>query len=99
MDISHLVQHQKDWSSHEFGEGLLTERVLKHIEKEIAEVRAKPEDLGEWIDIVLLALDGAWRTGASSLDIQQALVDKLAINEGRKWQKPADENEPFEHVR
>jgi hypothetical protein len=66
MDISHLVQHQIDWSLSTFGEGAMTERVLKHIEKEIQEVRAEPYKLEEWIDIALLALDGAWRTGATA---------------------------------
>jgi len=26
-------------------------------------LQAKPADLTEWVDVILLALDGAWRAG------------------------------------
>jgi hypothetical protein len=44
-----------------FGAGMRTEGLCRHLEKEIAEVRAKPNDVKEWIDIIILGLDGAWR--------------------------------------
>ena len=34
----------------------------RSVQQEVLEVGANPEDLEEWIDIVLFALDGAWRS-------------------------------------
>jgi hypothetical protein len=37
---------------------------IKHIKKELDdEIAHDPLDLGEWIDVIILGLDGAWRTG------------------------------------
>jgi hypothetical protein len=70
--------------------------VLKHIEKEIEEVRENPTDVVEWIDIVLLALDGAFRSGHTPKEICTALIEKQRKNTKRKWKIPAP-NEPSLH--
>ena len=82
--IEHL-QRQRDWSSNTFGPGPRVAGVLDHIRKECNEVAAKPNDLSEWIDIVILALDGAWRSGATPQQIVAALAAKQAKNEARAW--------------
>lgn len=61
MDLVQFLRHQIAWSVNRFGHGRRTEGICKHIEKELAEVRANPADIKEWIDIAILALDGAWR--------------------------------------
>jgi len=43
--------------------GTRTKGVIDHLRKELDEVEKEPTDLLEWIDLVLLALDGAWRHG------------------------------------
>ena len=97
--LEEYLEDQIEWSKRTFGEGKRTEGILKHIEKEIIEVRKSPEDLLEWIDIAILALDGAWRAGYQPEEIVMALVEKQEINFGRKWNVPGSENEPVEHVR
>ncbi len=89
------------WSFDTFGPGTRTEGVLRHIEEEIEEVRKDPTDTSEWIDIVILALDGAWRAGATAEDICRVLEEKQAKNMARAWPdwrnfKP---DEPINHLR
>ena len=58
---------------------------MDHIRKELLEIEADPGDLMEWIDVAILALDGAWRSGATPEQIIMALVGKQIKNEGRTW--------------
>ncbi len=81
---SHL-ERQRDWSTKTFGPGDRAKGVVDHIRKELLEIERDPRDLTEWIDVVILALDGAWRSGASPEGIIKALVAKQAKNEARKW--------------
>ena len=96
----HLV-HQREWSEQIFGPGDRAEGVVDHIRKELDEILAHPTDLSEWIDVVILALDGAWRAGHSPADIIDALVAKQAKNERRKWPdwRTAEPGKAIEHVK
>lgn len=98
--VAHL-QRQKAFSERTFGPGQRTAGVLDHIRKELREIEAEPGDLGEWIDVVLLAFDGAWRAGHSPENIAEALLLKQARNEQRNWPdwrtQPTDR--AIEHVR
>lgn len=96
----HLVR-QREFSANTFGPGLRTAGVTEHIRKELDEIAAKPADVAEWIDVVILGLDGAWRTGASPQQIIDALAAKQAKNEARTWPdwRAADPNQAIEHVR
>lgn len=98
--VAHL-DRQRAFSVKAFGPGARAEGISDHIRKELAEVAAAPEDLSEWIDIVLLALDGAWRAGHSSAAIAGALAGKLAKNEQRDWPdwRTADPDKAIEHNR
>lgn len=57
--------------------------------------------LEEWADVILLALDGAWRTGASPVDIALAIKEKQNRNEQRTWPdwRTADPNKAIEHIK
>ena len=92
------LQKHIEWSRSTFGEGRRTEGLCKHIAKELDEIRAKPTDLMEWIDVIILAFDGAWRAGYTAPQIVLALISKQAINFQRKW-VPQSEDEPTEHLR
>lgn len=100
-----LVQHltrQREWSERTFGPGERTHGVVAHIRKELIEVLDKPGDLLEWIDVVILALDGAWRSaGATPEQIVAALVAKQARNEARTWPdwRTVPKDAPIEHDR
>jgi len=81
---SHL-HRQREWSTKTFGPGTRAKGVVDHIRKELCEIESDPKDLTEWIDVVILALDGAWRSGASPEQIIGALVMKQTKNENRNW--------------
>lgn len=92
---------QKGWSETTFGAGPRTEGICKHITKELDEIRQKPGDLVEWIDVMILALDGYWRAGGDPFDVVDLLEKKQAENFARQWpaRGTVPEGEPVEHVR
>jgi hypothetical protein len=94
-----FLARQIEWSTRTFGGSHRTLGILKHIEKEIAEVKEKPEDLTEWIDIIILAIDGYWRHGGTPETIMRDLMGKAEINYQRVYPMPTSEDEPSEHVR
>lgn len=98
MDLSKWLQSHILWSYDTFGDGQRTEGLCRHIEKELQEIRESPSDIMEWIDVVILALDGAWRAGHSVKEICDALEKKQQINSERRWIR-TPENEPTEHVK
>lgn len=95
------IDMQREFSEQTFGPGLRTEGVLDHIAKESVEVRQDPTDLGEWVDLIILSIDGAWRTGASSQDVIDAVHAKLIRNMQRDWPdwRTAPEGKAIEHDR
>lgn len=97
---AHLLRQAK-FSRKTFGPGRRTQGVSDHIRKELAEIAEAPDDLEEWIDVVILALDGAWRTGASPKRIIATLKEKQAKNEARTWPdwRTAEPGKAIEHVR
>jgi len=78
--LREYIQKHIGWSLSIFGEGRRTDELLAHIEEEIAGVRANPTDVFEWIGIIILALDGAWRAGNSPIKIVSALNEKQTAN-------------------
>lgn len=101
LDLVAHLHRQKAFSEKTFGPGMRTTGVCDHIRKELTEIEMDPADLMEWIDVVLLALDGAWRAGHTPDDIAKALALKLATNEQRTWPdwRTADPGKAIEHVR
>lgn len=102
------------FSRETFGPGARTKGVIAHIQKELKEIEANPSDLVEWIDVMILAMDGAWRCvaanhpGDASLDarrmafiITDALAEKQARNQARTWPdwRTASPDQPIEHDR
>jgi hypothetical protein len=97
---AHLAR-QAAWSEKTFGPGARTAGVCDHIRKELLEIEADPLDLAEWVDVVILALDGAWRCGGKPDQIIVGIAAKQAKNEGRNWPdwRTADPNKAIEHDR
>lgn len=99
-----LVEHlhrARAFSEKTFGPGARAEGIVAHICKELDEIIAEPTDLEEWIDVMILAMDGAWRAGYEPEEIVAALVAKQNKNESRTWpdwRKFADD-QPIEHDR
>jgi hypothetical protein len=99
FDLAQYIERQKCWSQKTFGDGPRTKGITAHIRKELSEIENAPSDIREWIDVVILALDGAWRAGHSPKMIVAALQEKQVINFQRQYPMPASQDEPSEHVR
>lgn len=104
IDAAHL-QRQREWSERTFGPGKRTKGVQDHITKEFVEIlddeaAGKPSG-PEWIDVVILALDGAWRAGLTPEEILQGIHAKQDRNEARVWPdwRGRSEDEAIEHDR
>ncbi len=85
MDLKDHLLSQIRFSLKTFGPGNRTKGVLEHIRKELDEIEAEPFDLEEWVDLILLSLDGAWRHGNSPEEICKAINAKMTKNENRRW--------------
>ena len=85
FDLSAYLHRQKDFSERTFGPGHRTRELLVHLHKEIGEVEATPLDLDEWVDVVLLAFDGAMRAGFAPEDVIHAMKAKQELNETKTW--------------
>ena len=94
-----FLLRQIKWSKRTFGTTKRTMGILKHILKEVDEVIAKPDDLMEWIDIIILGLDGFWRHGGSPSTIGPLLNAKAEDNYQRRYPFPTSDDEPSEHIR
>jgi hypothetical protein len=97
--LGDYLVRQREFSERTFGGGRRTIGVTQHIAKELLEIREKPDDLTEWIDVIILAMDGYWRHGGQPKDLLRLIEDKLARNIARKWPTPTSEDEPVEHDR
>lgn len=100
--VAHL-RRQIDFSARTFGPGDRRSGIADHIVKELREVAGEPigAALPEWIDIILLGFDGAWRDGHSAEVIAITLGEILARNEGRSWPdwRTQDLSKAIEHIR
>lgn len=100
IDAEHLA-HQREWSLATFGPGHRTAGVIDHIRKELLEIEGDPLDVKEWVDVIILAFDGAWRAGWEPQQIIDAIREKQARNERRTWPdwRTMSEDQAIEHVR
>lgn len=99
--VEHLIR-QSAWSERTFGPGARLDGLVDHIGKELVEIKESAgADLEEWVDVVMLALDGAWRMGAAPEQIAATIEAKQAKNERRTWPdwRTADPTKAIEHDR
>ena len=61
MDLRQHLIRQMAFSHATFGPGERTAGVVDHIRKELIEVEEADGDSAEWVDVVILALDGLTR--------------------------------------
>lgn len=101
MNLVEHLHRQRAFSERTFGPGARTAGVCDHIRKELREIEAAPADITEWVDVILLAFDGAWRSGATPEQIAAAIEAKQTKNEARQWPdwRTADPSKAIEHVR
>lgn len=95
-----FLQRQSDWSVETFGPGTRAGGVIDHIRKELVEIEAAPWDVEEWIDVMILASDGARRAGASPQQIIDTYVGKVEKNMRRVWPdwRQFTEDVAIEHI-
>jgi hypothetical protein len=100
MDLIKHIQRQRNFSTKAFGPGERTTGIIDHIKKELKEIADDPTDIEEWVDVILLAIDGAWRAGHTPLEIADAIRLKQAKNEERCWPdwRTADPEKAIEHI-
>lgn len=101
FDLIEHLQRQQDFSLRTFGPGKRSNGLIDHIGKELREIAANPHDVEELVDVVLLALDGAWRAGYAPKEVCAAMQTKLEINMARNWPdwRTAEPGKAIEHVR
>jgi len=101
FDLIAHIYRQRAFSRATFGPGARLQGVVDHIRKELVEIESKPSDVFEWTDVILLAIDGAWRAGHSPEQIAAAIATKQDKNERRDWPdwRTADPNKAIEHRR
>lgn len=99
MNLIEYIRDQIRWSLSTFGDGPRDESLCNHIRKELDEIAAAPKDLEEWIDVIILALDGAWRAGYRPEQIAAMLESKQQKNFARTFIVPEDPTQPCEHDR
>ncbi len=61
MDLKQHLPRLMAFSHTAFGPGVRTAGVCDHIRKELQEVQEAGGDAAEWVDVVILALDGLTR--------------------------------------
>jgi hypothetical protein len=110
MDLKAHLENQIIFSRNTFGPGTNTERLLNHLKNEIEETLNSHGDSSEWVDILILALDGLTRQIAfvdgydPAKNAQRAceiLQQKQRINENRKWPdwRTTAPSAPIEHLK
>lgn len=118
MTISFQQHYERQiaFSRATFGPGQRTQGVIDHIRKELTEVEKANAVSGdrakEWVDVVILAMDGLWRelaychgrnirTETTAEWAVGQIREKLSTNELRNWPdwRTADPTKAIEHDR
>lgn len=115
MDLKQHLIRQMAFSHATFGPGERTAGVVDHIRKELVEVEKANGEASEWVDVVILALDGLTRRlaftssdGAVRMDPNHVadtackmIEGKQTRNEARAWPdwRTAPKDKAIEHVR
>lgn len=73
FNLTQYIEELKAWQLETFGEEDRTEALVKHIRKELREIEAKPDDIDEWCDVMILSIEGAWRSGYEPIYIAHEL--------------------------
>jgi hypothetical protein len=112
MNLEEHLLRQMAWSHATFGPGDRRQGVIDHIRKELNEVEDSGGVAAEWVDVVILALDGLTRRLAFMYEGREdpefvarkaieMIKAKQSINEAREWPdwRTADPEKAIEHKR
>lgn len=108
FDLEAHLKRQIAFSRGAFGPGERMHGVIDHIRKELTEVEEANGESDEWVDVVILALDGLTRRlVASGYDVDlaarvacQMIEGKQGRNEMREWPdwRTAPADKAIEHT-
>lgn len=90
MNLIPFIERLRAWSDRTFGTDRPLQYNVDHIRSELLEIEAEPTDVMEWVDVIILALDGAGRGGHSPERIASALLTKMLVIEGRTYIRRPD---------
>lgn len=102
FDFKNWLNDHHTWANETFGPGLRTKGIAEHITKELAEIQQDPLDYKEWIDVIILAINGAMRTvGGNPQVVIDGLINKLDVIKKRSWPdwRIVGEDRAIEHIR
>lgn len=106
MRLSDIIKDAKEWSLNTFGPGTREKGVSEHIRKELQEIANAPTPelkAKEWVDVVILGIDGLWRSmpDAPAGALVAMIVAKYQKNFRREWPdwRTVGEDKPIEHVK
>lgn len=102
IDATYL-DRQRAFSDETFGPGIREAGVIDHIRKELDEIASAEtleQAVEEWVDVILLAFDGATRTGVPAQEVLDAVLAKQERNERLLWPdwRTQDPNKAIEHI-
>ena len=101
--FSTYIDNTREWADKVFGprNPSCIPGILAHIEEEVEEVRKKPDDLEEWVDLMILSIDGATCAGYSPKEICEMLEYKLQKNMARQWPdwRTVEPGKPINHIK
>ena len=85
-DLHDHLDRQWEHAQRAFGPRVDVARNIAHIRKELREIEHEPDSLEEWMDVALLAFDGALRASGGDVGaVVSALDGKLEKNRARRW--------------
>lgn len=111
MDLIQHLKRQIAWSRATFGPGERRKGVIDHIRKELVELETANGESSEWVDVVILALDGLTRrivatqshpnVEAAATMAVRMIEGKQGRNELRVWPdwRTMSEDVAIEHVK
>lgn len=101
FDFKLYIEMQSIWSYRTFGPGPSDKGIIDHIRKELVEIEDAPGDLEEWIDVIILAIDGAIKRGYAPDEIIRTLLEKQTKNMHREWPdwRSAKPGKAIEHIK
>jgi len=112
MDLKQHLLRSMAFSHATFGPGTRTKGVIDHIRKELVEVEESNGSASEWVDLVILSLDGLTRQLAYCVDGKtrgdpdnvaliacNMIAGKQTRNEARSWPdwRTASADKAIEH--
>lgn len=86
MNLVQYLEAHNEWSARTFGRDRRPVSIINHIHKELKEVEAAPDDLVEWIDVMILAADGAFIAGYEPTQVAAAVITDIELGITGTWQ-------------